>query len=98
MFERLKECLRASNLDFEKLRSTAEAKEDSQYCGRKWSSGNGKRRQHSLPWVPLLSTSKADSGLTSEFRRDRVLYTAYERLGPIEERISLVYVSSAAKH
>ena len=32
------------------------------------------------PVVPLLSTSKADSGLTSEFRRDRVLYTTYERI------------------
>jgi hypothetical protein len=32
------------------------------------------------PVVPLLSTSKADSGLTSEFRWDRVLYTTYERI------------------
>ena len=30
--------------------------------------------------VPLLSTSKADSGLASEFRRDRAIYTAYERM------------------
>jgi hypothetical protein len=29
---------------------------------------------------PLLSTSKADSGLASEFRRDRAIYTAYERM------------------
>ena len=32
------------------------------------------------PVVPLLSTSKADSGLASEFRRDRAIYTAYERM------------------
>ena len=32
------------------------------------------------PVVPLLSTSKADSGLASEFRRDRAVYTAYERM------------------
>ena len=30
--------------------------------------------------VPLLSTSKADSGLASEFRWDRALYAAYERM------------------
>ena len=32
------------------------------------------------PVVPLLSTSKADSGLASEFRWDRAIYTAYERM------------------
>ena len=32
------------------------------------------------PVVPLLSTSKADSGLASEFRWDRAGYTAYERM------------------
>ena len=32
------------------------------------------------PVAPLLSTSKADSGLASEFRRDRAVYTAYERM------------------
>ena len=30
--------------------------------------------------VPLLSTSKADSGLASEFRWDQAIYTAYERM------------------
>ena len=32
------------------------------------------------PVVPLLSTSKADSGLASEFRWDQAGYTAYERM------------------
>ena len=34
----------------------------------------------SSPVVPLLSTSKADSGLASEFRWDRAIYTTYERM------------------
>ena len=34
--------------------------------------------------VPLLSTSKADSGLASEFRWDRAIYTAYERMLKVE--------------
>ena len=38
------------------------------------------------PVVPLLSTSKADSGLASEFRRDRAIYTAYERMLKYEGR------------
>ena len=38
------------------------------------------------PVVPLLSTSKADSGLASEFRRDRAIYTAYERMLKVERR------------
>ena len=36
------------------------------------------------PVVPLLSTSKADSGLASEFRWDRAIYTAYERMLKVE--------------
>ncbi len=36
--------------------------------------------------VPLLSTSKADSGLASEFRRDRAIYTAYERMLKVNGR------------
>ncbi len=35
-------------------------------------------KKHSLPCVPR--TSKADSGLASEFRWDRAIYTAYERM------------------
>jgi hypothetical protein len=38
------------------------------------------------PVVPLLSTSKADSGLASEFRRDRAIYTAYERMRKLSRR------------
>ena len=37
------------------------------------------------PVVPLLSTSKADSGLASEFRRDRAVYTAYERMLKVKD-------------
>ena len=36
--------------------------------------------------VPLLSTSKADSGLASEFRWDRAIYTAYERMLKVRGR------------
>ena len=38
------------------------------------------------PVVPLLSTSKADSGLASEFRWDRAIYTAYERMLKVRGR------------
>src|SRR4051794_15394005 len=40
------------------------------------------------PVVPLLSTSKADSGLASEFRRDQACYTAYERMLKVAPRSS----------
>jgi hypothetical protein len=36
------------------------------------------------PVVPLLSTSKADGGLASEFRWDRAIYTTYERMLKVE--------------
>jgi hypothetical protein len=38
--------------------------------------------------VPLHSTSKADSGLASEFRWDRAIYTAYERMLKAHTRTS----------
>ena len=38
------------------------------------------------PVVPLLSTSKADSGLASEFRWDLAVYTAYERMLKVDRQ------------
>ena len=46
------------------------------------------------PVVPLLSTSKADSGLASEFRWDRAIYTAYERMLKVNLH-SLAFLSTS---
>jgi hypothetical protein len=48
--------------------------------------------------VPLLSTSKADSGLASEFRRDRAIYTAYERMRKLKGKVRLINTTTMRGH
>ncbi len=60
-------------------------------CGGGWMQVWLSRQQKAFitlgsPVVPLLSTSKADSGLASEFRWDRAIYTAYERMLKVRGR------------
>src|SRR3954470_24693647 len=46
------------------------------------------------PVVPLLSTSKADSGLASEFRWDRAGYTTCERMRRSCSRVEYLHTST----
>ena len=50
------------------------------------------------PVVPLLSTSKADSGLASEFRRDRAIYTAYERMLKVKAKEKAEHKPTEPEH